>query len=204
MDEDLEKLQLMKAKTMFEIVEGQGPIKVLFLTNPQAEFIGSSTRALRKMLQAFEIPPLKLVINLMTSVGLRKHLNLYPEDDTTFKDGMVPDIFHNRPPFATPKEERQVQIALEAFMSDVVLPLAVSNQAVILADAIDGECALATALSRAYQMHKARWGRTPPFTILSITAKVPMLYFKTEESCFWPSVRQKSKEWTKRITFHPL
>lgn len=155
---DLEKLQVMKAKTMYEMVEeidvGKGPIKVLFLTNPQAESIGSSPQTLRKLLEAFEIPAPKLVINLMPpSLGLRAWLDLYEETDFQFSDGMSPDLFHNKPPFRSFDEKRQTLASLETFMSDIILPLAVATQAIILADALESECALSTAFSHAYRMN---------------------------------------------------
>jgi len=64
---DYEKLQVMKAKTMYEMVEdfdlGQGTVKLLFLTNSQADSISSSSQTLHKMLEALEIHTPKLVIN---------------------------------------------------------------------------------------------------------------------------------------------
>lgn len=114
---------------MEEIDVGKGPIKVLFLTNPQAESIGSSPQTLRKLLEAFEIPAPELVINLMPpSLGLRAWLDLYEETDFQFSDGMSPDLFHNKPPFRSFDEERQTLASLETFMSDIILPLAVATQ----------------------------------------------------------------------------
>lgn len=168
---------------MEEIDVGKGPIKVLFLTNPQAESIGSSPQTLRKLLEAFEIPAPKLVINLMPpSLGLRAWLDLYEETDFQFSDGMSPDLFHNKPPFRSFEEERQTLASLETFMSDIILPLAVATQAIILADALESECALSTAFSSAYRMHESRWGSTPPFTVLSFATKVPIMYLNKDET----------------------
>ena len=54
---------------MFEMVyEVDESRKVLFLTNPQAELLASSPATLQKMLDFFELPTPKLMINLIASL----------------------------------------------------------------------------------------------------------------------------------------
>ena len=241
---DYEKLQVMKAKTMYEMVEdidlGNGHLKLLFLTNSQADSISSSSQTLHKMLEALEIQTPKLVINLLSSWGLRNSLNLFPANKYNLR--MNPGVFHNSPPFLTRDDEQEALEKLDMFlghmfsdvfcefcicsfpylsvffhpsrmlvfasgrcpsacvafdmfryllsvlripatgvdptclvsrfMSDVILPLAASTHALILANAIPGDCALSGALSRSYRLQRAKWGNPPPFTILSIAGRV--------------------------------
>ncbi|CAE6967746.1 unnamed protein product [Symbiodinium sp. CCMP2456] len=199
---DLEKLQVMKAKTMYEMVEdidaGCGPVKLLFLTNAQADSIKSSSKTLRKLLEAFEIPQPKLVINLLTSSGLRNFLNLFPADCAAFGNETSPELINDAPPFLSADDEHHVLTQLDTFMSDVLLPLAASTHALILTCAVSGECALAGALSRAFRQQQARWGPTPPFTILYTTVMTPLLYLNSDLDAYWRALRRKSKSWSSR------
>ncbi|CAE7498953.1 unnamed protein product [Symbiodinium necroappetens] len=200
---DYEKLQVMKAKTMYVMVEdldlGQGPMKLLFLTNSQADSISSSSQTLQKMLQALEIPTPKLVINLLNSWGLRASLNLFPASKYNLR--MNPGIFYDSPPFLRPNDELESMEKFDMFMSDVILPLAASTNAVILANAIPGDCALAGALARSYRLHRATWGSPPPFTILSLAGSTPRLYLNPDQGAYWRSLCRKSKSWTARDPF---
>ncbi|CAE7266464.1 unnamed protein product [Symbiodinium sp. CCMP2592] len=199
---DLEKLQVMKAKTMYEMVEdidaGSGPVKLLFLTNMQADSIKSSSKTLRKLLEAFEIPQPKLVINLLTSSGLRNFLNLFPANCAMFGNESSSQLKNDAPPFLSAEEEHHVLTQLDTFMSDVLLPLAASTQALILTCAVSGECALAGALSRAFRQQQARWGPSPPFTILYTTVMTPLLYLNSDPDAYWRALRRKSKSWSSR------
>eukprot|EP00966_Prymnesium_polylepis_P034604 804842-Prymnesium_polylepis.1 len=59
-----EKMQMIKARTMYEMVEdietSHGACKLLFLSNAQANLLGSSADSLQKMLAALEMPKPKL------------------------------------------------------------------------------------------------------------------------------------------------
>jgi hypothetical protein len=83
-EEDLsrEQLQMIKARTMYQMVEeiNDGATKVLFLTNPQAEYIASSPASVQKMLDALEIPKPSLVIELQRSIGFRSWSHLWSEE----------------------------------------------------------------------------------------------------------------------------
>ena len=84
---------------------------------------------------------------------------------------------------------------------DVILPLAASTNALILANAIPGDCALSGALSRAFKLQRSKWGKTPPFTILSFAGSVPRLYLNPNMDAHWHSVRARSRSWTARHDF---
>jgi hypothetical protein len=67
-DQDIsqEQLQMIKARTMFQMTEeiddggGGGRKRLLFLTNTQAELLSGSSASIQKMLDALEIPKPKL------------------------------------------------------------------------------------------------------------------------------------------------
>ena len=87
---------------------------------------------------------------------------------------------------------------LDKFMVDILLPLAASTGALILVNAIAGECALTDALSRAYRLQKAKWGAKPPFVILSVLDDLPMLYLNQDTESYWRSLQRKVKAWKSR------
>lgn len=193
-----QKLQVMKAKTMFEMVDdfetSTGTGKVLFLTNAQASTIANEQGSLQKLLDAFEIPRPKLVINLLRSWGLRESLHWYDAETYMTRPDLAGLVF-NEPPFLNASDEVEIMEKLHAFMSDVILPLAVSTHALILTNAITGNCALSDALSRAYRLQRSKWGQTPPFTILSTTVQLSSLYSNTDPEAHWMAVKAKSKGW---------
>lgn len=197
---DYEKLQVMKAKTMYEMVEeldtGQSTVKMLFLTNPQADSICSSSYTLRKMLEALEIDSPKLVINLISSKGLRRSLGICSE--SFYKHLTFAGLVHNQPPFLNLDEEQMCLAKLDKFMVDVLLPLAASTQALLMVNGIAGECALSDALSRSYRMQKTKWGPKPPFVILSVTDDLPWLYLNNNPDAYWKILRRRSKAWRSR------
>ena len=101
---------------MEDIDLGHGPVKLLFLTNSQADSISSTSQTLQKMLDALEIHTPKLVINLLSSWGLRESLNLFPASKYNLR--MNPGLFFNRPPFVTEDDEQETLEKLDMFMSD--------------------------------------------------------------------------------------
>ena len=70
-----EQLQLIKARTMYQMVEeidggaALGKRKIIFLTNAQANLISTQPDGIKRLIQALEIPSPKLVINIISSWG---------------------------------------------------------------------------------------------------------------------------------------
>ena len=193
------EILMLKAKTMFEMVEevevgnSTAPLRLLYLSNTQADSIASSPNALQKMLEALEIRPPKLVINLLSSWGLRASLMLYPERFYN-QNVETAGLLFNDPSFLSAEEEQKTTAQLDMFMSDVILPLAATTNALIIANAITGDCALAHSLSRAFSVQRAKWAGNPPFTILSISPCTPILYYNTGNT-YWRVIQRKSKAW---------
>jgi|MDSY01.2.fsa_nt_gb hypothetical protein len=84
------------------------------------------------------------------------------------------------------------------FMADVILPLAVETQAVVLCDAIPGEDILSTSFLRMYSLMRAKWSGPPPFTVLSSTNVMQCLYANPKDTAHWRTVRNGSQSWKAR------
>ena len=138
-----EQLQLIKARTMYQMVEeidggSFGKRRIIFLTNAQAELIATQENAIgiKRLLQALEIPPPKLVINIISSWGFSEFSGQCP----SWQGGGAKDwnlgMSHNRSPFVTMDEERKARERIDAFLLDVLIPLAAKTNAVILCEAV--------------------------------------------------------------------
>ena len=205
-DEDIshEQLQMIKARTMFQMTEeisddqGGGRKRLLFLTNSQAELLASNTASLQKMLDALEIPRPKLVINLLTSQGFSDFVTTFLYgDEADFSDEDA-GLLRNRAPFLELEEEMRSIDQLDHFMATVLLPLAAQTNAIIFCSAVPANCVLSGSLTRMLSVHRSTWGKDPPFTVLSVSAGVPLLYQNPDESAVWRSIRRSSRAWRQR------
>jgi hypothetical protein len=205
-DEDIshEQLQMIKARTMFQMTEeiaddsGGGRKRLLFLTNSQAEFLASSSASLQKMLDALEVPKPKLIINLLSSQGFTDYVTnaVYGsiEDYGIEEAGLVPA----RGAFMTLDDEISAIEKLDHFMASVILPLAAQTQAIIISNACPADCVLSSSLTRMLSVHRSKWGKDIPFTVLSVSGSVPYLYQNPDESAVWRSIRRASRAWRQR------
>ena len=205
-DEDIshEQLQMIKARTMFQMTEeiaddsGGGRKRLLFLTNSQAEFLASSNASLQKMLDALEVPKPKLIINLLSSQGFTDYVTNAVNDNIeeygTEEAGLVP----GRGPFVTLDDEISAIEKLDHFMASVILPLAAQTQAIIISNACPSDCVLSSSLTRMLSVHRSKWGKDIPFTVLSVSGSVPYLYQNPNETAVWRSIRRASRAWRQR------
>ena len=83
-------------------------------------------------------------------------------------------------------------------MADVIIPLAAQTHAVVLCDAIPGECMLSTSFLRMYSLMKSKWSGPTPFTVISITNTIGYFYRNPAENAHWKSVRRASRAWRQR------
>ena len=207
-----EQLQMMKARTMFEMVE-EIPIpnkpekaKLLLLTNPQAELIAASASSLQKMIDAFEVPKPKLVINLLRSQGFRRYLHswlpvVFAEDMVHgghAKDASTAGYVGDSPPFLSADEEREAVERIDIFMSDVLLPLAARTNAVVFLSAFANGCILSESFTRMYSLMRNKWGRKPPFTVIACEYSLQNLYLNPDGAAHWQFVRRASRSWQQR------
>ncbi len=201
-EEDLsrEQLQIIKARTMFNMVEeiDDGKSKLLFLTNPQAELIASTPESVQKMLDALEVPKQSLVIEFLETWGFRGSTKLfyrlYYDDLDEGTAGMRNDV----PPFLNFDDEAEAEAKIDMFMSDVLIPLAAQTHAVVLCSAVTGSCMLSTSFLRMYSLLKNKWSGPPPFTVISITNDIGYFYRNPAEDAHWKTVRRASRAWRQR------
>jgi hypothetical protein len=205
-DEDIsrEQLQMIKARTMFQMTEEiacdstGGRKRLLFLTNSQAELLAGSSSSLQKMLDALEIPKPKLVINLLTSQGFTSYCTLALTSTAEAlgmeEAGLVP----NRGPFLSREDEIQALEKLDHFMANVILPMAAQTQAIIICNAIPSDCVLSSSLTRMLSVHRARWGKDIPFTVLSVSGSINYLYRNLDDGAVWRGIRRASRAWRQR------
>ena len=194
-----EQLQMIKARTMYQMVEeiDDGKKKLLFLTNAQADLIASSPVSVQKMLDVFEIPRPSLLINLLESCGFRESTHIWSAEEL----GERPDLaglLHDKPPFFTREDESEAEAMLDRFMADVLIPLAAQTRAVVLCSACPAECILSASFTRMYSVARPKWGDKAPFTVLSATNVVPDLYCNPVERPYWHEVRKQSRAWRQR------
>ena len=154
--------------------------KLLFLSSKQAGLVAQDPSAIDKLLAAFLLdkPKPELVISLLPSM-IRSWMLVHP----------LP---------GDPGGEREGLAALDRFMSEIIIPLAVDTNAIILCSAVQPFCILSDSLSRMVKLVRARWGPTLPFTIISCTGHVPYLYKNKSEDSTWKAIRKLSKFWKER------
>ena len=197
-----EKLQMIKARTMYEMVEEiempGGPCKLLFLTNVQADLLASSDDSLQKMLDALELPRPQLVINLLASQGFETYVNVlgvggFDSDAASGSAGIV----SNRTPFLTPEEERAAEQRVDGFMADVLIPLAAQTNAIVITSPFP-DSILTRSLMRMYAVQRSKWGGKPPFTIIAMGAAIQALYCNGNLNACWRDARRQSRAWRTR------
>ena len=198
-DTSAEQLQLIKARTMWNMVEeiphGVGqPRKLLFLTNKQAQLIGNSPASIEKMLDALEIPKPKLVINLLMSLGFSEFASSF----AGWSHGNHHGVAFGRGAFESKQSEREAVEKIESFMLDILIPLAAQTNAIIICTALPQFCILTRSLTRMISVTRAKWQGEMPFTVISFADQVPILYSNGNSSAQWREVRRHSKAWLAR------
>ena len=200
-DEDIsrEQLQIIKARTMYNMVEevDDGKCKLLFLTNPQADLIASSPESVQKMLDALEIPKPSLVIELIKSWGLGGSTRILAPE-LYAAERWCAGLKHDNASFLSREEESAAEARIDMFMADVIIPLAAQTNAVVLCNAVPDDCILSTSFTRMYSVARAKWHGPPPFTVISSTNALGFFYRNDDESAHWRNVRRSSRSWRQR------
>ena len=110
------------------------------------------------------------MINLLESGGLADYIATAHDDEWTKRQfRWAPGVVGSHPPFSTREEERLAEARIDLFMSDVLIPLAASTNAVVICCALQGWCALSESFTRMYSLVRARYPGRPPFTVISAT-----------------------------------
>merc|ERR1712196_259776 len=80
-------------------------------------------------------------------------------------------------------------------MMDVLIPLASQTNAIVFCSAVPAECFLSKSFTRMCSVERARWGGRMPFTIISTTNSVDILYQNPDETAHWRGLRRQSRAW---------
>ena len=152
-EEDLsrEQFDVMKAQTMYGMVDllADGETKLMFITNKQCEQIVKNPASLQKMFEVLDVGKPRLVISLLESRGMQGFTQaLGPTASSFANKGWGAGLKYGSVPYASKEEEQLAQSRIDMFMSEVLLPLAMQTQAVILSK----------AFTRAVSANKAKWG----------------------------------------------
>ena len=97
-----------------------GELKLLFLSNMQADLLSSRDDATDNILKALEVPSPQLVINLLTSHGFSEYVN---KVGVLFPGATDAGLVTERASFASPEEERKAEERIDHFMTDVYAAL---------------------------------------------------------------------------------
>lgn len=175
------ELEEIKTRTMFNMVETikltiNGQIsnrKLVYLSHSQAFLFNSAS--IEKLLGALEIKhEPQLCIRLLPSAfGLEfcgsqsrdRKVSGRHSNDASFIEHGARGCVH--PPTRSHRELLESDARLLDFMKEVLIPLAISTNAVILMQG-GSECDMAKACERACQPLFARYGKNFPFTIICV------------------------------------
>jgi len=193
-----ERFEEIKARTMFQMVEdvNDGKQKLLFLTNMQADLIAGNSASVEKLIAALEldVKP-KLLIQVAYDINTKSFCcSLTDPENWTAPYGTT----MNRGPFATLDEEWDAEAKVDAFMLEVLIPLAVQTNALVVCSAVR-ECQLSASLMRMYEVLSAKYSPgPPPFSILAACGAICQMYKTKETGKHWQQVKKESRAWMKR------
>lgn len=210
----------IKARTMFEMIEqiDGGKQSLLFLTNKQAELIASQENV-AKLFIALGVDghvhsKPKLLIVLQWDGRFRAHIQAAGPGNTSYNA-------HERTngPFLNGDDARTAESRLDQFMLDVLIPLAVRTNAIVICDAVKVQCTphvttttpttfshhtsqefeLSASFLRMVAVQRASFnGGILPFSILAFTDEIHCFYANADPKCHWRTVRRQSRAWAKR------
>lgn len=97
--------------------------KLLYLTSAQANLIAASGK-IQNLIDAFEMPSAKLVIQFLRSVGGVSWFNGLSSDMLDIAQGWRGGSYKGIPPWVTIRHAYEAEDKLVAFMQQVIIPLA--------------------------------------------------------------------------------
>ena len=100
-----------------------------------------------------------------------------------------------RRPFASEQESRECEARIDAFMDQVLVPLAEETHAIVLCEALYGDCQLSTSFNRMCMLRQSKWTNGAPFTVVACTGLVKLLYLNPSKDSIWRKLRDQSLAW---------
>ena len=138
----------------------------------------------------FEADKLQEIEREFTNAAEMEHIYFEPKKPWVHLKGLAP--------FAAEEQERLAEEKLDAFMAQVVIPLAARTHAIVIVNPHDCMCCLARSFYRMVNLQRMRWGGHLPFSVVNVTGLIQELYFNGSADAEWRKVRRHSKNWTAR------
>ena len=138
----------------------------------------------------FEADKLQEIEREFPSAAEMEHIYFEPKKHWVNSKGLAP--------FAAEEQVRLAEEKLDAFMAEVVIPLAARTHAIVIVNPHDCMCCLARSFYRMVNLQRMRWGGHLPFSVVSVTGLIQELYFSGSADAEWRKVRRHSKNWTAR------
>ena len=101
-------------------------------------------------------------------------------------------------PWHSHEEALAAEKKLDSFMSQVLVPIAAENNAVVVCDCLKGGCFLSASFHRVMALQAGKWVGKPPITVLSFSCDLHSLYRNGDLITSWRALKNKSKHWRKR------
>ena len=150
--------------------------RYLFLTNAQTELLSSmiiKSAETDRILRCFGIEMPKLVINLMQS------------------NGSSQDEWQINRVCRSAEELTRIEHRLVQWMSDVLIPFAVSHQALVLINNMTCDM-IATCFARAIKMAEGTWNGPVPISVIGMTDMTPLAIGRDKDP-LWEKIRNQPK-----------
>jgi hypothetical protein len=200
MEDQLNELDDIKVKTMFQMVEdvdiSTGGLaikkKFLFLTNKQAASF--NTTNMDNVLQALELKESHFVIRLVPSLQGMAQFKGHQERRGTI------DEKYTMPPTLNEDDCNRTESQLVLFIKKCILPVAMQTRALILCGGAN-DCSLAVALQKVMGPVMERLGADCPFSIIGMVF-APEIHARAHEglSSIAGQFAAQSKTWSRRFS----
>ena len=189
-NEDFQKLKVLTMRQMVASVDPQAgrgdaglvsrsegrKCKYLFLTNAQTELLSNmiiKSAETDRILKGFGIEQPKLVINLMQGWGSSK------------------DVWQRNFMYRSSAELARIEHRLVQWMSDVLIPFAVSHQALVLMYNMTNDM-IGTCFARAIKMAEGTWNGPVPINVIGMTDMADLARGRDKEP-LWKKIRDQPK-----------
>ena len=177
-----ERYEDIKARTMFGMVEDVSPTQsLLFLTNAQAEVLSQTDSAIAKMLDALELPTAKLLIILQPDMCSPAWCRTLPKEMGAGNPRLPASP---NGPFASPAEANEANAKLERFILEVIIPLAVQTNAIVLCTAVQ-ENGFGAVFNRMVRMQQSKFSGKMPFSVIAMTDETSCFYSNINLQAHW-------------------
>jgi hypothetical protein len=199
LEQQLEELDEIKVKTMFQMVEDveianggvSVPKKFLYLTNKQAASFNSAN--MDTVMHALELKEAHFVIRLMSSTGGRAQRDAHTEMGGAYSAWYTNHVTFNV------DDSNRTESQLILFVKQCILPVAMQTRALILIGGAN-DCSLGVAVQKVMGPVMERMRGECPFTVIGMVF-APEIHAKAHEGrlSIAGQYAAQSKSWGRRF-----